>query len=145
MYQARIAVSDILGHDSREAVYRGMPRVTFTDPEIGATGLTEKQARDQGFSVRTGIMKVSTSARGWIHKAGNDGFIKLIADADRNVLVGATSAGPVGGEVLSMLTLAVHAEIPLSVLDSMIYAYPTFHRGVTDALRALLEEEMSLR
>jgi pyruvate/2-oxoglutarate dehydrogenase complex dihydrolipoamide dehydrogenase (E3) component len=145
MYQARIAVSDILGHDSREAVYRGMPRVTFTDPEIGATGLTEAQARQQGLSVRTGMMKVSTSARGWIHKAGNDGFIKLIADADRNVLVGATSAGPVGGEVLSMLTLAVHAEIPLSVLDSMIYAYPTFHRGVTDALRALLEQESPLR
>jgi hypothetical protein len=39
----------------------------------------------------------------------------------------------------------VHAEIPLSVLDSMIYAYPTFHRGVTDALRALLERELSLR
>jgi pyruvate/2-oxoglutarate dehydrogenase complex dihydrolipoamide dehydrogenase (E3) component len=137
MYQARIAVSDILGHDSRAAVYRGIPRVTFTDPEIGATGLTEDQARKQGLSVRTGIMKVSTSARGWIHKAGNDGFIKLIADADRDVLVGATSAGPVGGEVLSMLTLAVHAEIPLPVLDSMIYAYPTFHRGVTDALRDL--------
>jgi pyruvate/2-oxoglutarate dehydrogenase complex dihydrolipoamide dehydrogenase (E3) component len=145
MYQARIAVSDILGRDSRSAVYRGIPRVTFTDPEVGATGLTEKQARDQGLSVRTGIMTMSTSARGWIHKAGNDGFVKLIADADRNVLVGATSAGPVGGEVLSMLTLAVHAEIPLPVLDSMIYAYPTFHRGVTDALRALLEQELSLR
>lgn len=145
MYQARIAISDILGHNSRAAVYRGTPRVTFTDPEIGATGLTEEQARKQGLSVRTGIMKVSTSARGWIHKAGNDGFIKLVADTDRNVLVGATSAGPVGGEVLSMLTLAVHAEIPLPVLDSMIYAYPTFHRGVTDALRDLLEEKLSLR
>jgi pyruvate/2-oxoglutarate dehydrogenase complex dihydrolipoamide dehydrogenase (E3) component len=145
MYQARIAISDILGNGSRAAVYRGIPRVIFTDPEVGATGLTEEQARQQGLSVRTGIMKVSTSARGWIHKAGNDGFIKLIADTDRNVLVGATSAGPVGGEVLSMLTLAVHAEIPLPVLDSMIYAYPTFHRGVTDALRALLEQELSLR
>jgi pyruvate/2-oxoglutarate dehydrogenase complex dihydrolipoamide dehydrogenase (E3) component len=111
--------------------------VTFTDPEVGATGLTESQARERGVKVRTGAAKVSSSARGWIHKAGNDGFIKLIEDTDRGVLVGATSAGPVGGEVLSMLTLAVHAEVPVTTLRHMIYAYPTFHRGVEDALREL--------
>ena len=43
-----------------------------------------------------------------------------------------------GGEVLSMLTLAVHAEIPVTTLRTMIYAYPTFHRGVEDALRDLV-------
>ena len=67
-----------------------MPRVTFTDPEIGSVGLTEAQAREQGLTVRTGFAKVPESARGWIHKAGNDGFIKLVADADRGILVGAT-------------------------------------------------------
>jgi pyruvate/2-oxoglutarate dehydrogenase complex dihydrolipoamide dehydrogenase (E3) component len=51
--------------------------------------------------------------------------------------VGATSAGPTGGEVLGLLALAVHAQVPVSTLESMIYAYPTFHRGVQDALRAL--------
>ena len=63
--------------------------------------------------MRTGFAKLSESARGWIHQAGNDGFIKLVADADRGILVGATSVGPVGGEVLSMLTLAVHARVPV--------------------------------
>jgi pyruvate/2-oxoglutarate dehydrogenase complex dihydrolipoamide dehydrogenase (E3) component len=60
-----------------------------------------------------------------------------VRDADRDVLVGATSAGPTGGEVLSMLTLAVHAKVPVRRLREMIYAYPTFHRAVEDALRAL--------
>jgi pyruvate/2-oxoglutarate dehydrogenase complex dihydrolipoamide dehydrogenase (E3) component len=84
-----------------------------------------------------GTTPIPQSARGWIHKAGNDGFIKLVEDADRGVLVGATSAGPAGGEVLSMLTLAVHAAVPVQRLREMIYAYPTFHRGVEAALADL--------
>jgi len=53
------------------------------------------------------------------------------------VLVGATVVGPSGGEVLSALAVAVHAEVPLDRLRSMIYAYPTFHRGILDALKDL--------
>ncbi len=100
-------------------------------------GLTEAQAREQGLAVRTGITQLSSSARGWIHKAGNDGFIKLIEDSDRGVLVGATSAGPAGGEVLGALVVAVHGQVPVADLRTMIYAYPTFHRAIEDALRDL--------
>jgi pyruvate/2-oxoglutarate dehydrogenase complex dihydrolipoamide dehydrogenase (E3) component len=137
MYHAGIVIADILGEDHHAAEYHAVPRVTFTDPEIGSVGLTEAQARAQGLAVRTGSSQVPASARGWIHKAGNDGLIKLVQDAASGTLVGATSAGPVGGEVLSMLTLAVHARVPVQRLSEMIYAYPTFHRGVEDALRDL--------
>jgi pyruvate/2-oxoglutarate dehydrogenase complex dihydrolipoamide dehydrogenase (E3) component len=137
MYQADIVVHQILGEPVTPADYRAVPRVTFTDPEIGSVGLSEAAARQSGIEVRTGTADVSASARGWIHKAGNDGFIKLVEDAERGVLVGATSAGPVGGEVLALLTLAVHAEIPTEQLRHMIYAYPTFHRAVLDALADL--------
>lgn len=137
VYQARIAAAEILGEPHASADYRALPRVTFTDPEVGSVGMTEAQARDAGLNVRVGVAKVPSTARGWIHKAGNDGLIKLVADGGRDVLVGALSAGPAGGEVLGLLTLAVHAEIPLERLRAMIYAYPTFHRGVEDALRDL--------
>jgi pyruvate/2-oxoglutarate dehydrogenase complex dihydrolipoamide dehydrogenase (E3) component len=137
MYQAEIARRDILGEDGPTAVYRAVPRVSFTDPEVGAVGLTEAQARDQGLAVRTGIAQIPQTARGWIHKVGNDGFIKLVEDADRGVLVGATSAGPAGGEVLSALVVAVHGEVPTATLRNMIYAYPTFHRAIEDALKNL--------
>lgn len=60
-----------------------------------------------------------------------------MADGERGVLVGATAVGPSGGEVLGALTVAVHARVPLDTLRSMIYAYPTFHRGIEDALRSL--------
>ena len=139
MYQADIVVRQILGQPVTPADYRAVPRVTFTDPEVGSVGLSETAARDAGIDVRTGTGLVPTSTRGWIHKAGNDGFIKLVEDNARGILVGATSAGPVGGEVLGLLTLAVYAEVPTERLRHMIYAYPTFHRGMLDALAALTE------
>jgi len=137
MYQAGIVVTDILGEAGFPAQYHAVPRVTFTDPEVGAVGLTEAQAREQGLSVRVGTYPVPKSTRGWIHKAGNDGFIKLVEDAGTRVLVGATSAGPVGGEVLGALVVAVHARVPVQSMRQMIYAYPTFHRAIEDALAAL--------
>jgi pyruvate/2-oxoglutarate dehydrogenase complex dihydrolipoamide dehydrogenase (E3) component len=142
MYQAAIVIDDILDREERCAEYHAVPRVTFTDPEIGAVGLTEAQAREAGLTVRTSVTQVPESARGWIHKAGNDGFIKLVEDRDRGVLAGATSAGPWGGEVLSALVVAVHAAVPTRRLREMIYAYPTFHRAIEAALDDLVSEGM---
>ena len=137
MYQANIVVHDILGEEVSPAEYHAVPRVTFTDPEIGSVGLSEAQARARGLDVRTSCYPVPKSTRGWIHQAGNEGFIKLVADAGRGVLVGASSAGPTGGEVLSVLTLAVHARVPVRRLREMIYAYPTFHKTIEAALQEL--------
>jgi pyruvate/2-oxoglutarate dehydrogenase complex dihydrolipoamide dehydrogenase (E3) component len=137
MYQAGIVLRDILGLDGPLADYRALPRVTFTDPEVGAVGMTEAMARAAGIRVTTSTYPIPDSTRGWIHKIGNEGFIKLVADADRDVLVGATSAGPTGGETLSILALAVHAQVPLAMMRSMIYAYPTFHRAIEPALAGL--------
>jgi pyruvate/2-oxoglutarate dehydrogenase complex dihydrolipoamide dehydrogenase (E3) component len=139
MYQADIVVNDILGREVVPADYRAVPRVTFTDPEIGSVGLSEGEARHQGLEVRVGRAEIPSSTRGWIHKAGNRGFIKLVEDAGRGVLVGATSVGPWGGEVLGLLTLAVYAEVPTDRLRHMIYAYPTFHRAVEAAVKDLGE------
>ena len=135
MYQAAVAAADIGGAADRAADYRAVPRVTFTDPEVGAVGMTERQAREAGLRVRVGHTDLAASTRGWIH--GAEGFVKLVEDADRGVLVGATSAGPAGGEVLSMLVTAVHAEVPTERLRTMMYAYPTFHRAVESALADL--------
>jgi pyruvate/2-oxoglutarate dehydrogenase complex dihydrolipoamide dehydrogenase (E3) component len=140
MYHAEIVLGQLLGRPYHPAEYHAVSRVTFTDPEIGSVGMNEAQAIEKLGSDRVaiGISQIPSSARGWIHKAGNRGFIKLVADAERGVLVGATSAGPTGGEVLSMLTLAVHAAVPVQRLKEMIYAYPTFHRAVQDALGQLM-------
>ena len=135
MYQASVAVRCILGADGPEADYRAVPRVTYTDPEVGSVGLTEQAARDEGRDVRSATVDLAESSRGWLHHVGNEGLVKLVAEGDE--LVGATSVGPSGGEVLSMLTTAVHARVPLSTLRTMIYPYPTFHGAVRVALSEL--------
>lgn len=133
MYQSQRAAGAILGEELGP-YDSSFPRVTFTDPEIGAVGLTESQARERGINVRVGSTNLAQSSRGWLHKAGKEGLIKVIVDADRDVIVGATSAGPMGGETLAALAFAVRAETPLAVLRNTIYAYPTFWRAIESAL-----------
>ena len=137
MWQAGVLVARLLGRDDPFGGYHGLAWVTFTDPEVGRVGLTEQQARDKGLNVRTGGEPIPSSSRGWIHGPGNDGFVKVVEDADRGVLVGATVVSPYGGEILGLLTLAVHAEIPVSTLRTMHYAYPTLHRAILDAVKSL--------
>jgi pyruvate/2-oxoglutarate dehydrogenase complex dihydrolipoamide dehydrogenase (E3) component len=135
MYQSAGCVRDVLDQEGPPADYRAVPHVTFTDPEVASVGMTEQQARDAGLTVRVGRTDLASSSRGWIAKA--EGLVKLVEDADRGVLVGATAVGPSGGEILSMLAVAVHAEVPTDTLRTMVYAYPTFHRAVEDALKDL--------
>lgn len=135
MYQADVVIRDLLGKDGPWADYRAVSRVTFTGPEVGSVGMTEKQARDAGLDVATGVTDLASSSRGWIAK--EVGVIKLVADRGRGVIVGATAVGPSGGEVLSMLTTAVHAEVPIATLRTMHFAYPTYHRAVESALAEL--------
>jgi pyruvate/2-oxoglutarate dehydrogenase complex dihydrolipoamide dehydrogenase (E3) component len=134
VWQARVLVADLLDKPSRFGGYHGLAWATFTDPEIGRVGLSEQQARDQGLNVRAATASMAASARGWIHGLGNDGVVKLVADADRGVLVGATVCGPYGGELLGLLTVAVHAAVPIDTLATMHYAYPTLHRGISEAV-----------
>jgi pyruvate/2-oxoglutarate dehydrogenase complex dihydrolipoamide dehydrogenase (E3) component len=137
VWQARVLIARLLGRPEPYGGYHGLAWVTFTDPEVGRVGLSEQQARDRGIEVAVGRTEIAASTRGWIHGPGNDGFVKLVADRDRGVLVGATVAGPAGGELLGLLTLAVHAEVPLERLASMHYAYPTLHRAILEAVRAV--------
>jgi pyruvate/2-oxoglutarate dehydrogenase complex dihydrolipoamide dehydrogenase (E3) component len=137
VWQARVLIAHLLGKPEPYGGYDGLAWVTFSDPEVGRVGKSEQQARDAGVDVAIGRSEIGSSTRGWIHGPGNDGFVKLIADRARGVLVGATVVAPSGGEILGLLTLAVHAAVPVPTLASMHYAYPTLHRAVLDAVRAL--------
>jgi pyruvate/2-oxoglutarate dehydrogenase complex dihydrolipoamide dehydrogenase (E3) component len=137
VWQARVLIAHLLGQPEPFGGYHGLAWVTFTDPEVGRVGLSEQQARDKGVDVAIGKTEISASTRGWIHGPGNDGLVKLVADRSKGVLVGATVVSPSGGEILGMLTLAVHAEVPLTKLASMHYAYPTLHRAILEAVRTI--------
>lgn len=137
VWQAKVLTAHLLGNDEPYGGYHGIAWATFTDPEVGRVGLTEQQARDKGLTVRVGTQQISSNSRGWIHGPGNDGFVKVVEDVDRGVLVGATVVAPYGGEILGLLTLAVHAEVPVSTLTTMHYVFPTLHRAVQEAVADL--------
>ena len=136
VYQATIAVQDILGNEGPPADYSAVPRATFTDPEVGSVGLSESEARALGIDVAVTTKQLPGSFRGWLHRAGNHGVLKLVVDRSEGVLVGATTVGPRGADILGMLGLAVRSRVPIGDLVNMIYAFPTFYGAVGEALGA---------
>ena len=135
-YHGVVAGRRLRGDDAR-ADHRAVPRVTFTDPEVASVGLGEQQARERGLTTVTAVRDVGATARGFIHGRPG-GTIKLVADLDRSVLIGASIVSPRAGEILSELSLAVKHAIPLRVLADLIHPFPTFAR-VLQGLLAELE------
>ena len=135
-YQGMIAVEDIIGGDPRPADYTVMPRAIFTDPEVGGVGLTESEARAAGHDVMITVKDLRATFRGWIHRVGNEGLIKLVADRGEDRLLGATVAGPHATDVMGFLALAIQERTPLRNLVHTIYAFPTFYGAVGEALGA---------
>lgn len=133
LYQGAIVVRDVLGEDGPWGEYHAVARVTYTDPEVGHVGHTEESARSAGLAVVTGAAEVDGSPRGWI--SGSTGVVKVVADAASGVVVGGTVVAPYGGEVLGLLSTAVHARLTVPDLLRMHFAYPTFHRVIETALR----------
>lgn len=130
-YQARVAGADVAGEETR-ADYRAIPAVTFTDPQVASVGTTE------GDGLVTSRWGVDHTARtSTYERPKREGFVKLYADAERGVIVGATGVGPEVGEWLQQVTLAIRAEVPVSVLRDTIQPYPTFSEAVFFAARDL--------
>lgn len=136
LHQSAVAAADILGGEPDPIDYQSLPRVTFTDPEIGAVGLTEEQARARGLEVEVALKRVPSTFRGWLHDTGQGGVIKLVVDPRAGILLGGTVAAPGGGEVLGLLNLAVHEGTSLEALRAMTYPFPSLHGGIGEALGA---------
>jgi pyruvate/2-oxoglutarate dehydrogenase complex dihydrolipoamide dehydrogenase (E3) component len=122
------------GIDAR-ADHTAIPRVTFTDPEVASVGLSEGAARAKGIDVVVASADPGESVRGYIHDF-HRGALKLVADRERDVLIGATLVSPRAGEILGELVLAIKLRTPLKTLADVIHPFPAFNR----VLGASLEE-----
>jgi pyruvate/2-oxoglutarate dehydrogenase complex dihydrolipoamide dehydrogenase (E3) component len=130
-YQARVAAVNAAGGDAR-ADYRAIPASIFTDPQVATVGET---SGDGTVTATWRVDKVSRAATYFRPK--RPGFVKLFADPDRRVLVGAVVVAPEAGEWLGQLTLAIRAEIPIDVLRDTIQPFPTFSEAIFFAAREL--------
>jgi pyruvate/2-oxoglutarate dehydrogenase complex dihydrolipoamide dehydrogenase (E3) component len=130
-YQARVAAVNVAGGDAR-VDYRAIPAAIFTDPQVASVGDT---SGDRAVTATWRIDKVSRAAT--YHRPKRPGFVKLFADPDRRVLVGALVVGPEAGEWIGQLTLAIRAEVPVDVLRDTIQPFPTFSEAIFFAAREL--------
>jgi pyruvate/2-oxoglutarate dehydrogenase complex dihydrolipoamide dehydrogenase (E3) component len=125
-YQGRLVGDIIAGMDVRDiADLRAVPRVTFTDPQVAAVGLTEAQAREQGVIVR--VVSYDTGLVSGSYTRGNDihGTSQIVVDEDRRVIVGATFTGPDVQELVHAATIAIVAEVTLDTLWHAVPSFPT--------------------
>ncbi len=127
-YQARLVADLICGEDhfaDHAADGPASPRVTFTDPQVAAVGLTEAAAREAGLRVESFDATTSGNAGGSFYGRGATGSARIVVDLDRGVIVGATITGAEVAEFLQAATIAVVAEVPLSVLRHAVPPFPT--------------------
>jgi pyruvate/2-oxoglutarate dehydrogenase complex dihydrolipoamide dehydrogenase (E3) component len=130
-YQGRVAAANVAGHE-RRADYRALPAAVFTDPQVASVGDTSGTGATTGMWDITRVSRTST-----YQKPKRPGFVKVFADPERKVLVGAVVVAPEAGEWLGQLTLAIRAEVPVEVLRDTIQPFPTFSEAIFFALREL--------
>jgi pyruvate/2-oxoglutarate dehydrogenase complex dihydrolipoamide dehydrogenase (E3) component len=137
MYQGRTAADSIAGEDVR-ASYDAIPRVVFSDPEVAAVGLTADQARERGIALSTARVKLrEVIARPWTYEQEPRGELGLIADREREVLVGAWVVAPLASEWIHHAALAMKTRTPIAVLRDTVAQFPTFTEAYLKALEAL--------
>jgi pyruvate/2-oxoglutarate dehydrogenase complex dihydrolipoamide dehydrogenase (E3) component len=129
-YQARVAAANVAGLD-RVADYRAIPATVFTDPQVASVGETG------GDGLVTARYEIRGGRLSTYERPKRPGLVKLAADPERRILVGAIAVGPEAGEWLGQLTLAIRARTPLDVLLDTIQPYPTFSESIFNALLAL--------
>jgi pyruvate/2-oxoglutarate dehydrogenase complex dihydrolipoamide dehydrogenase (E3) component len=133
-YHGQVIARRLRGMDAT-ADHTAVPRVTYTDPEIASVGLSEAAARARGIDVVVARADPAETARGYIHDF-HRGALKLVADRERGVLIGATLVTPRAGEIVGELVLAIKLGTPLKALADVIHPFPAFNR----VLGAMLEE-----
>ena len=125
-YQARIAADVILGKEIVDLASSDIvPRVTFTDPQVAAVGLTEDQARERGINVRAVTYGTGEVPGAYVLGNGISGTSKLVIDETRGVIVGATFTGPGVQELLHSATVAIAGAVPLEMLRHAVPSFPT--------------------
>jgi pyruvate/2-oxoglutarate dehydrogenase complex dihydrolipoamide dehydrogenase (E3) component len=125
-YQARLAADHILGREVEAwADRQAVPRVIFTDPQVAAVGLTERQAEEAGIEALVVACPTESVAGATVRGDNVAGTCQLIVDRHRGVLVGATFTGPEVADLLHAATIAIVGEVPLERLRHAVPAFPT--------------------
>ncbi len=136
-YEGRVTVAAAMGHPAK-ADLGSVPRATFTDPEVGAVGLTVEEAQEQGIDAFEVSQDFASSARGFTLEPvrpssgpileGVPGHVTAVIDRGRGLLAGAFAACPGASDLIHEAVLAMKHSVPVAVLADAIHAFPTASR-----------------
>ena len=146
-YQARIVGDAILGRKSHAVTPDALPRAVFTEPPLGATGLTETQARDRDIDVvivdvdLADVSRAGAEGQGPLGPANSSGgVLRLIINRDTQLLVGAAAVGPHADAWIGEATLAIRAQVPVDVLADVVRPFPTYAEAFTLGYNRALDQ-----
>jgi len=130
-----VTAERIAGREVRPINYDHVPGCTYTNPEIGSVGLTERQARERGYDVRIGTFPFGVLGRAKI-SGETEGFVKIVADTKYDEILGVHMIGARSTELVAEAVLALRLECTVEELIRTIHAHPTMAEAVGEAAHA---------
>jgi pyruvate/2-oxoglutarate dehydrogenase complex dihydrolipoamide dehydrogenase (E3) component len=124
----QIVYGNLLQGKNLSTDHRLVPYCVFTDPQLGGVGLTEKEARHQGYKLKIGKYPMTSVARA-IERDETAGLMKLIVDASNDMILGASILASEGGELVQILMTLMLAKQPYTLLKGAVYIHPTLAEG----------------
>jgi dihydrolipoamide dehydrogenase len=138
-----VAAETIAGAETMEINFDMIPRATYCQPQIGSFGYSEQQARDLGYDVKTSTFPFA--ANGKAQGLGDAvGFVKVVADAEHNEILGAHMIGPDVTELLPVLTLAQQWDLTADEVSRNVFAHPTLTEAVKEAVHGIAGHMINL-
>jgi dihydrolipoamide dehydrogenase len=138
-----VAAETIAGEETVEIDFDMIPRATYCQPQIASFGYSEAQAKDKGYDVK--VAKFPFSANGKAKGLGDQsGFVKIVADAKYNEIIGGHLIGPDVTELLPVLTLAQKWDLTADEVARNIFAHPTLSESVKEAVEGIAGHMINL-
>ncbi len=134
--EGMVAVAHIAGKPTTPLDKNRIPGATYTEPGIGSVGLTEAQARAQGFKVKTGKFPFAANSKASI-LGRHEGFVKVIADERFGEILGVHIIGPEAFELVSEAVTAMSAEATVETMMNTIHAHPTLYEAMGEAFNSV--------
>ena len=128
---SRIIDANLLRGERRSIKDRILPYTVFIDPQLGRIGLTETEARDKGLNIRVAKMPMAHVARA-IETAETRGFMKILVDRDTEQILGAAVLGLEGGEVATIIQIAMQGKLPYTAFRDGIFSHPTLAESLNN-------------
>jgi dihydrolipoamide dehydrogenase len=141
--QGIVCAENIANHETIKLDYRMMPRATYCQPQVASFGLTEEQAKEEGYEVKVGRFPFQANGKS-LGLGESTGFIKIISDVKYGEILGAHMIGPEVSELLPELTLAQNMELTAEEIARNVHAHPTLSEVIMEAAHGIVGETIHI-